>query len=236
MGPRGARLADLAVVTDDNPRTRNPAAIAPADPAGVSRSARRSATGRGDCLGDRRTCSRRRAADRRQRPRDRPNVGETVHPSTTRDRPAKALAGPRRDVCSGPPRMATAATRRSGPDRLERARGGIDSRTVEPGDSVHRPSAGPMTAMTMWPGARCRRGRCHGDRLPGRCRRTPRCCRGGHQAGLRPGQAAGPVSRQGDRADRLGRQDRTKEMLRRLLSPRADCGTRGNLNNHMARR
>ena len=40
MGAAAARLADVAIVTDDNPRGEDPAAIRAADPGGLSRRAR----------------------------------------------------------------------------------------------------------------------------------------------------------------------------------------------------
>ena len=103
MGEIGARLADVLVVTDDNPRTEDPAAIRAAV-LGRGRDGRRR---RAEVLeiGDRRTAIRRAVAmaarrrhgrDRRQGPRDRP--GDRRHRAPLR-RPRRAPRGPGRSGC-----------------------------------------------------------------------------------------------------------------------------------------
>ena len=88
MGEIAARLADVLVITNDNPRTEDPAAIRAAMRAGAERGTARGARDRRpprrDPRRDRARPARRRGARRRQGPRDRPGDQRAwCTPSTT---------------------------------------------------------------------------------------------------------------------------------------------------------
>ena len=73
MGAIASAKADRVIVTDDNPRSEDPAAIRAAILAAAPRRRRDRRPARGDPRRDSRAQGRRRAADRRQGPRNRPD-------------------------------------------------------------------------------------------------------------------------------------------------------------------
>ncbi len=73
MGQVAAEQADRVYVTDDNPRSEEPAAIRPRDPRGGARRHRNRRSAQRDVRVDRRARTGRRAGHRRQGTRDRPD-------------------------------------------------------------------------------------------------------------------------------------------------------------------
>ena len=105
MGAAAARLADVAIVTDDNPRSEDPAAIRAAVLAGLSRRARDRRPRAGDRGGAERRWRRRRAGGGRQGARA--GADDRRHGDAVR----RCGRGPPPGWCRGRCRM----TRRSGP-------------------------------------------------------------------------------------------------------------------------
>ena len=93
MGKAAAENADVVIVTDDNPRSEDPAAIRARDPRRRTRAGSRSATGARRSPRHRHARAGRRAVHRRQGPRDRPDRRrQTCCRSPTTRRSQAALA------------------------------------------------------------------------------------------------------------------------------------------------
>ena len=162
MGEIAARLADVVVVTDDNPRTEDPAAIRAAvlggRPGRAGRGARGRATGGAairEAVG--RAPARRRRAGRRQGPRDRPGGRRRACTPSTTARSSRRGVWPDPDDRDDPRRDRRGRRRggRTGDGRPGR-RGGafLDSRDAGArADSSSRSPASTSTATTSPPGA-----------------------------------------------------------------------------------
>ena len=138
MGEIAARLADVVIVTDDNPRTENPAAIRAADPR-WPRPARAEIgdRARGDPRARSRRLARRRAGGRRQGPRDGPD-------RRRQDIAVLAITTSARAALEG----AAGMTSRSGPsDEIAAATGGS-----APGALPAASPASPSTPARFEPG------------------------------------------------------------------------------------
>jgi hypothetical protein len=151
MGAIAAEKADSVIVTDDNPRSENPAAIRAAILAaapGRERDRRPREAIRTRIAG---AAAGRRAADRRQGPRDRPDrrrqdaAVQRSRGGRGRARIEGGMSAPplwtrRRDGGGDARASATARCR-------ERAGLSIDSRTIAPGEAFSRSRAMSATAM-----------------------------------------------------------------------------------------
>ena len=148
--PRGSPTS--LIVTDDNPRSEDPAAIRAARPGRRHPPRSRSATGRGHPHGLRGLGRRRPAAGRRQGPRDRPDRDGDTIAAVRRCRGLRAAAhrGRRRGACDARSGRRPRSPPHRQPGAGDWAASGvtIDSRTVAPGDlfvALQRP---PTTMPT----------------------------------------------------------------------------------------
>ena len=226
MGAAAAKAADLAYVTDDNPRTEDAGRDPRRRPRRRPRRDRDRRPRRGDPDRDRRPRARRRAPDRRQGPRDRPDRRRR-HPALRRRR-----AGERRRRRPRRPRRmrrvvappatealpliwtrdeAVAATGGSSPRDWAATGVSIDTRTLRPGDLFVALTAARDGHDFVGAGPRARRRR--RPRLPHpRRRRRRRAAPARPRRARRPARPRPrrprPLRRPGRRGHRLGRQDR----------------------------
>ena len=222
MGEIAARLADVAIVTSDNPRSEDPEAILDEIVAGMSGAAheREVDRRRGDRAGGRARRGRRRRGRRRQGPRAGPGVRRTAarSRSTTVVVAARGAAGGVGVRALGPRRWPRRPARRSctrgsaptpGPsrrgDRLARGRPGRPVRRAAPAST---PTAARFAAGALEAGAwGVLVAPAHAADAPGRARRRARRRGPAGRAAVARARLAPRARRRRDRDHRLGRQD-----------------------------
>ena len=219
MGEIAARLADVALITSDNPRSEAPEAIIDEIMAGIPSLAARGGRARRRPAGhdlprDRARSRRRRGRDRGQGPRAGAGVRGRAQGAVRRFRGGARgdRGGPHAVISWDAERVASAA----GADSVAGGDGGpvravVDTRAIEAGDLFVGPGRrargrGPVRRR------RAGRGRVGGARVAGarvravrrRRARRGRSAFGAAGAGARVAAGAGPGR---DRRDRVGRQD-----------------------------
>ena len=224
MGAAAAKAADLVYVTDDNPRTEDPGGDPRRGPGRRPRGDRGRRPRRGDPDRDRRAAAGRRALDRRQGPRDRPDR-RPGHPALRRrragERRRRGAGRPRRMRMEAPPAIAlplwtrdaaAAATGgRSGRDwaatgRLDRQ---PDPRPRRPLRRARRRARRPrLRRRRARQGRRGRAGRRAAPKASRPRRPAPRRPRGARGAARPRRRGAGALRGPRRRRHRLGRQDR----------------------------
>ena len=221
MGAAAARLADRAIVTDDNPRSEDPAAIRAAVLAGCPGGTRDRRPRARDRRGAGRSRPGRRAGGGRQGPRAGPDDRRRGHP--VRRRAARACGDLARAACAHDARCGprTTCARRPAaawPAPFAATGVSIDTRTLQPGDLFVALRGEPATATPSSPmrSARARPARWCTVTCPD-CRRCAAAA-GRRHAGRAASRLAAmprPLHRPARRRHRQRRQDRR---------PRRCCG------------